>query len=296
MKKQLLSIVLILLVSMTNSEAQIVNAGFENWTSLGTCSDPDGWSTTNAATQALSLCLTEEETSNVYAGSSAITLTTTFIGALGANVPGVASTGIVDLQNESITGGQAFIERPIAFTGWYTNNPASGDVSIINFYLIKEGANPSLDDTVGLATWSSPTPTASYSMFNASVLYLSQDAPTMLQINMFSSNPDVIQAGSVLTVDDLDYETLIVGIQEEETRYIKTYPNPVVEDVFFSLGNLENAVVNVFNVLGEQVLTQNLTASSNSVSMIGFPAGTYIWQLSSTKGEAIKTGKLLLTK
>ncbi len=297
MKKLLLATLSISLFSAVDSVGQIVNAGFENWTSLGSCSDPDGWNSPNNFSQSFSICLVEEETVQVYGGSSAVKLETKFLPAGIDEVPGMLTNGTIDLQNQAFVGGQAFTERPALFSGWYVAAPEVGNTYSFRALLIKENANPSLNDTIGSAFWGSTAVVSSFTQFVATVDYYSADAPTLLQIILSSSDIELQPiVGSTVIFDDLDYELTTVGMDEYQTNLIRTYPNPVVEDVFFNLGKLETGIINVFNVLGEQVLQHTLTASENRISMASLPVGTYIWQLSSLEGAAVKTGKIVLTK
>jgi len=291
MKKTLLFTISIALFGLT-SKGQIIDAGFENWTTGSPCSDTDDWGTANGTTGQLGVCTVTQETSDPHSGSSAIKLTSTFIAFANATAPGVASTGTVDALNQTITGGQAFTERPTSFSGWYKGAPQTGDSYSFLALLINENSG----DTVGTAEFSSNATVSTWTSFNAPVNYTSQDDPTILQIILSSSVVTAPVAGSEATFDDLDYEVLAVGTDEYDVAQIKTYPNPVVDQVTFDLGNIGQANLEVYDILGLRVFSGNITEANRVVDVENLARGTYVYQLSTVQGEALKTGKLLLVK
>ena len=112
---------------------------------------------------------------------------------------------------------------------------------------------------------------------------------------MFASDPTNPQDGSTVYFDELDYESLTVGIEDYNQGDINTYPNPVIDNVVFNLGSNELATVNIYNILVTSVLQEAITREQNSVSLRFISNGTYIWQLTTRQGEPIKTGKLIKT-
>ena len=293
MKKNLLTLSLIIAASFT-SFAQLTNGGFEAWSAAGNnCMDPDNWGTLNGSTDILGICTAQQETSTVHGGSSALLINTQFIGfPINQTAPGIVTNGTINTTTQAVEGGQAFTERPTAFTGWYQATPVGGDTYSFAALLINEANG----DTVGAAEWDGTAIVNTWTQFSAPVQYAHPENPTLLQIIMLPSDGFAPQVGSEAIFDDLDYETISVGISEAEASLINTYPNPVVEDVFFNLGNQESAIVTLYNILGVKVLEQKLSATQNQVSMGQFSRGTYIWQFSTTEGELVKTGKLILTK
>jgi hypothetical protein len=290
MKTHLLSaFVLCLFASFAN--AQILEGGFDNWTPAGSCDEPAGWNTVNGTTAILSLCTAEQETSNPYAGSAAIKITSEFRFLAGQVIPGIVSNGNINIQNQSVTGGVSFTERPTAFAGWYRAAPENGDTYSLIAVLINEVTG----DSVGVAIFEGTSAVINWTQFTQPVQYLNQQTPTLLQITMFASDPLDPQDGSTVYFDELDYESLTVGIEDYDQAGVNAYPNPVIDDVFFNLGTNELATVNIYNILGTSVLQQTVSKGQNSVSLRSISNGTYIWQLTTRQGEPIKTGKLIKT-
>jgi hypothetical protein len=291
MNAQLLSS-LALCLFMNVAYGQIPEGGFDNLTSSGGCSQPTGWNTVNGTTGALGLCTAESETNNPYSGFAALKITSEFFFFAAQVIPGIVSNGNIDIQSQGVTGGIPFTERPTAFKGWYRAEPENNDTYSMIAVLINENNG----DTVGAAIFEDNTTVSNWTEFNVPVDYFTQDIPTLLQINLFASDPQNPQNGSTVYFDELDYESLTVGLQENDAANINVYPNPAVDDVFFNIGAYETARVNIYNVLGTSVLEQVVTQTQNSVSLLQLTHGAYIWQLTTRKGEAIKAGKLILTK
>jgi len=278
---------------MSSSFGQITNGGFENWTVAGNCSNPNSWGTLNGSTGILGICTAQKETSIVHSGSSALRINTQFIGfPINQTAPGIVTNGTINTTTQAVEGGQAFTERPTAFTGWYQATPVNGDTYSFSALLINEANG----DTVGRASFESTVVVNTWTQFTAPVTYTLPENPTLLQIILLPSDGLNPQVGSAALFDDLDYETLMVGISEAESSLITTYPNPVVDQVFFNIGDLEFANVSVFDILGSKITERRLTAGNRSIPMGRFANGTYFWQLSNPNGELLKTGKLILAK
>lgn len=296
MKKTLLSIAIVS-IAATGIQAQIVNADFEAWTTGGTSpntyQDPDGWSTLNSSTAILGIFTCEKETSNVHGGTGAVKQTTKFIGfPINQTAPSIVTNGTINTTTQAVEGGQAFTERPTSFTGWYVATPVNSDIYSFGALLINENTG----DTVGSASWEGNTMVSTYTMFTADVTYTSQDDPTILQIILLASDPTAPQVNSTVTYDDLDYTTTTVGTEEFDIEVIRTYPNPVIDKVFFNLGTNEVANITLYNVIGSKVASAELTKDANSMDLSLLPAGTYVWQFADANGNVIKTDKLILTK
>ncbi|MFM2307373.1 MAG: hypothetical protein RLZZ367_2042 [Bacteroidota bacterium] len=255
MKKTLLFALLLVALGFNRSNAQVLNAGFENW-SQNTAnfdgfggffppetfqySDPDQWTTTNALTGADTLghFFFVTETNVAHTGSKAIELTTnkldtvgTPLGARQLTVPGLALNGTfpLDLQGNILTGGtispaaipgagQPFTQRLAAVKGFYSYTPVLRD-SVNNYMdscmiwaILRKG-----ETVVASAQFSSSVTTSGYTAFSAPFTYTSCETPDTLVILLAASVPNFgsiitgstdLVPGSVLRVDDLDYDLL----------------------------------------------------------------------------------------
>jgi hypothetical protein len=292
MKKNLLTSFILTSISLV-SFGQIANGGFETWSSAGNCSNPTGWGTLNGSTGILGICTAQQEQTTVHSGSSALLINTQFIGfPINQTAPGIVTNGTINTNTQAVEGGDPFTERPTSFMGWYQATPVNGDTYSFAALLINEANG----DTVGSASFEGTAVVNTWTMFTADVTYSHPENPTLLQIIMLPSEGLNPQVGSEAIFDDLGYESISVGISDDDISVIQTYPNPVVNEVYFNLGKHEKAFVEIFDIVGVKVAQQLLNANYNSVDMSSFSNGSYLWRFSTINGDLIKSGKLILSK
>jgi hypothetical protein len=289
MKHTLLS--LFLLTFATAAWTQVPNGSFDNTTTQSSCEQPEGWNTVNGSTGAFGLCTAETESGNAYSGN-ALKITSQFFLFAAQVIPGLVSNGNIDIQNQSVTGGVPFTERPTSFSGWYRAEPENGDTYSMIAVLINENTG----DSVGVSIFEGTETVTDWTQFLQPVQYLNQQTPTLLQITMFASEPTSPQNGSTVWFDELDYQSITVGISENQKDLITAYPNPVTDNVNFELGNIDQVLVNVYNIIGVRVMEANLSGLDNRLNLSLLPEGTYIWQMTSLEGELIKAGKLQVAR
>ncbi len=187
--------------------AQIPNAGFENWHSQGfpSYNEPDNWGTLNSSTAIIGVYTVEKATgaANIHSGSSAMKLSTHYIAFASATAPGMAVTGTINTNNQSVNGGFPFSTRPTLLTGWYKGTPASGDTSQVEVYLFKNNGTSQI--TVADGIFRSGTTVGTYTRFIIPLNYHTNDVPDTGRILLFSSNPNNPIEPSVLYIDDLAF-------------------------------------------------------------------------------------------
>ena len=204
----------------------------------------------------------------------------------------MVSNGNIDINSQSVSGGVPFTERPNTFSGWYRAEPVGGDTYSLIAVLINENTG----DSVGVAIFEGNTTVSNWTEFIEPFQYLNQQTPTLLQVTMFASDPLNPQDGSTVWFDELDYQSITVGLTETERSSINAYPNPANDMVFFNISESERAVVEVYNMLGLKMLETTISGINNRLDVSALSAGTYIWQMNSTTGQQIKTGKLLIAR
>lgn len=84
--------------------------------------------------------------------------------------------------------------------------------------------------------------------------------------------------------------TPALGTTDFDKPVLKYYPNPVT-DILTLSNTTEITDIEVYNMLGQQVLGQNVSGSEVRVSMAGLTAGTYIINVAATDGK--KTVKIV---
>lgn len=187
--------------------AQIPNPGFENWHSQGfpSYNEPDNWGTLNSSTAIIGVYTVEKATgaANIHSGTAAMKLSTHYIAFASATAPGMAVTGTINTNNQSVNGGFPFSTRPTLLTGWYKGTPASGDTSQVEVYLFKNNGTSQV--TVADGIFRSGATVSSYTRFIITLNYHTNDVPDTGRILLFSSNPNNPIEPSVLYIDDLAF-------------------------------------------------------------------------------------------
>jgi len=106
-------------------------------------------------------------------------------------------------------------------------------------------------------------------------------------------NSDVSGATRIIdaTIDMGAYESIedVLGISESITSKLRTYPNPVSEDLFYidmeSLNSDENATL--FDMYGKAVKVLKAVEGINEVNVSELPKGVYLLQMSQGKATKI---------
>lgn len=301
MKKIFLTTISIALFFTVKSFAQTIpNYGFENWTVVSSYSDPDGWMTGNQGSSGLGLGAGVNESSDFYAGASAMELKsvgTTF------NFPGVAVSGTLTstgLGNVTFGGGFNWTTRSQKLSGYYKYTAGNGiDSALVKVILFKR--NGSSRDTIAVAT-KGLSGASAYTLFDAIFVYqdFSTNPDSALIIIQSSKNLLAAQAGSVLLVDELSFSGSVAASIKNVSLVnveISAYPNPANEQINFSISNISNVKsLNVFDILGKKVKSIEITSAQLSVSTEGLNNSLYFYQIADRNNNVISTGKFSVKK
>jgi len=84
----------------------------------------------------------------------------------------------------------------------------------------------------------------------------------------------------------------LLGVNQNQLDNISLYPNPASSTI--NLKNAENANVQVFDVLGKLILSQNNIAVDAQINVSQFQAGTYFMKIS--KDNLVTTKKFVILK
>lgn len=203
-------------------------------------SDPAQWTTTNPISGADTLghFFFINQTNVAHSGSSAIELTTDTLKTVGTplgprrlTIPGLALNGDfpLDLGSSLLAGGivspmavpgagQPWTKRLSAIKGFFSYAPVLKDTannymdSCMIWAILRKG-----DKQIAYAQFTTDTTTGGYQPFSANFTYTDCDAPDTLVILLAASVPNFgsiltgttgLVAGSILRVDDLDFDTL----------------------------------------------------------------------------------------
>jgi hypothetical protein len=89
------------------------------------------------------------------------------------------------------------------------------------------------------------------------------------------------------------------NIQEAtvENNFMKVYPNP--NKGIFTLESsipIDNSIVEIDNMVGQQVLKMEMTGPKNQVNLQGQPAGVYFYRVLDESGNLLGNGKFVIQK
>jgi hypothetical protein len=100
-------------------------------------------------------------------------------------------------------------------------------------------------------------------------------------------------AGTRLDSVDVKYCST-VSVDENEKFDISIYPNPVSEVLTVKLDqNMDNVGFELYNVLGDVVMTKNLSKGQNYLDVQALPNGVYFYAVM-LEGNALETKKLVV--
>ncbi|HNP47355.1 MAG TPA: PCMD domain-containing protein [Bacteroidia bacterium] len=276
MIKSLLLFQLLILTLGVQAQIALPNPGFENWTTVSNYEDPDNWHTLNPSTAFVGvLTATKASGADVHSGSFAIKLTTKSV--FGQTANGLATTGTIDVQNQTITGGIAYSLRPDSITGWFKCTPVSGDNGFVDFVLL-DNAN----DTVGLADFTTPTTSVStYTYFSVPIVYRNSNTPSISRTTLSSSAGYTSVVNSTMYVDDLQLIFNSTAVAPLLTIPIQqVFYSSADHGLYFSSGTVKGNRLRVYNEVGQNVY-ESMLQETNFLSLPFLSPGVYIYQLES---------------
>lgn len=257
--------------------AQIPNNGFENWTSMGSYNNPDNWDQLNAMTSSMSVYTATKGTPG-NPGTAYLKLVSKNVTGMGI-MPGIATTGKINVSNITVTGGFAFTQRPQNLTGAWQYMMGTNDTGFAAIYLTKWNTSMSMRDTVAMA-WQKlfGMGAMSWTNFTINLMYMSGGAPDTAQI-IFSSSGMTPVAGSQLFVDNLVFTGSVAGIKENKLNAeLKLFPNPVSDKLIVGVSNSKTTKgqIEICDLQGKKV---------KSLSNVDFTLNTIIDVADLSKGE-----------
>ncbi len=286
--KHLFTIALATVLCVTLSKAQIIpNGGFENWTG-NNFPHPVSWFGTDSATAGFGVSGTIQKSTDAHSGSFAVRSEAKYLSAFGSVVPGLCTTGDIDLLAEEVYNGPAYTERPDSIVGWYKFDRVNDDTMYIQLILLD--AN---DDTVGFANYRNIVPTTSYKRFSHPINYYNTSNPAYGHVIMrhstsTASNP----IGSVMIIDDLEVVFKPAGIDDATKPAVKIYPNPAKNFLMLDNPTAKGLVVSIYDAIGRKVVAHNLPAEQKQIDF-QLADGVYIVEVKQND-KVVKLEKLVV--
>ncbi len=291
MKKSLFSIVLATVVSSTLF-AQIPNNGFENWTTVGSYSDPDNWGTMNSTTSAGSVYTATKGTpGNV--GASYLKLTSKTVGP--AVVNGIAVSGVLDPMTMQPVSGFPFTDEPESLTGKWQHMIFGSSQGSVSVTLTKWNSNTNMRETVATGSQTLSGMAMSWANFGINLNYVMSTAPDscIIVLKASGSNPT---ANDYLWVDNLAFTGSVAGLKSQENllQNLSVYPNPAKGNVNLSFNSMvsQEVTIELTNIEGKIVKSEELSLSKGktdySIDISNFSKGIYLVKIKGEKTSEIR--------
>ncbi|MEN9699538.1 MAG: hypothetical protein RLZZ301_736 [Bacteroidota bacterium] len=272
--------------------AQIPNAGFENWTTVGAYETPDNWSTLNPYT-ASSGVFTATKGTPGSPGASFLKLTSRTIGATVAN--GIAVCGSINPSNLQASGGFAYTGQPQALSGKWQHMIYGNSQGSVSAQLTRWDATTNSRIIVATANQTLSGMAMSWANFSIPFTYLDFQAPDSCIIILRASG-SIPTDQDYLWVDNLNLTGSVAGLQaiDPTTLALKMYPNPSTEWIQLSQLSAIKGVkkLSVLDLNGQEVIATQLCAANQdefTLDLRKLTPGTYLLHCQTESGLQVKT-------
>lgn len=222
MKKIIASLVVIT-GGLMSAHAQIPNAGFENWTTVSTYENPDGWGTLNDYTTAASVYTATKGTPG-SPGNSYLKLTSKTVGP--AVVNGIAVSGVLDPSTQQPVSGFAFNQQPASFTGKWQHMIYGSSQGSVSVQLTRWDTGTNSRVVVATANQVLSGMAMSWANFSIPFVYTDSQAPDscLIVLKASGNNPTNMD---YLWVDNLAFSGSVAGLTSHSLfGSLEVYPNP----------------------------------------------------------------------
>ena len=290
MKKIIGSLALISGVSMS-AHAQIPNAGFENWTTVSTYENPDGWATLNDYTTAASVYTATKGTPG-SPGNSYLKLTSKTVGPTVVN--GIAVSGVINPATQQPVSGFAFNQQPGAFTGKWQHMIYGSSQGSINVQLTRWDAGTNSRIVVATANQVLSGMAMSWANFSIPFVYTDAQAPDSCLIVMKASGSTPTNM-DYLWVDNLAFSGNVAGLNSQSLfGAFEVYPNPSNDGFKVTLNSKEvqKVTVELVSNSGAVLYTQPIEILQGTSEIFipteGMVSGNYVIRLVSGNSNEIR--------
>lgn len=295
MKKIILSIAAVAFTS-ASVLAQISNNGFENWTSMGTYSNPDNWETLNNYTAPASIYTATKGTPG-NPGTSYLKLTSKTASTTVIN--GIAVYGKISPSTYQPISGLPFTGQPASFSGSWQHMIYGSSQGAIMVTLTKWNTTTNQRDIVATANQTLSGMAMSWANFSINLTYLSSIAPDSCMIVLKASGAAPTN-NDYLWVDNLAFNGSVVGINNinNYVSNINTYPNPTSDNITIELyaqkvSTIKLQLVDLTGKLIKEINVGEIQGNyKHTISTTGISKGIYFLKV--TANDAVETKKIII--
>jgi hypothetical protein len=264
-----------------NTNAQIPNNGFENWTTIGSYKNPDGWGTMNNTTTLASIYTATQATPG-NPGSYYLKLTSKTVSTVVVN--GIAVSGKLDSITQKPKSGFAYNQRPLSFTGSWQHMIYGSSQGSVFAVLTKWNSASSKRDTIAVANQTLSGMAMSWANFSINFVYQSGNYPDSCLIVLKASG-SAPTANDYLWVDNLAFSGSVAAVPENANQNLslEIYPNPAKDfiNVNFERKNNDDVFLNVYSTSGSLVLSEKLLQGHQQLNVRDLKRGIYIVEIKS---------------
>lgn len=254
-------------------QAQIPNAGFENWIVIDSIEQPMSWSTNNIEDY-----ISVSKSEDAYEGDYAMQLTAN-LPTIEGPWPGIAETGMAletpvsnfivslmykCLESEPFSFGQCTMKIDFFLEGSFVHS-ASNSILVEETEYSPMQISSDLNDPILIDS-----------------IYITLTGGSLIM-------PTGQFGNAFFLVDGLQLEVL-TSTQDLENEKIRVFPNPTAQ--LIQIDGLDGVgYLSIFDEVGQLLKNQTLDPSATQIDLSLFPAGVYWFQV--REDDAILTKKII---
>ncbi len=304
MKKVILSVLSFAFSTTLFAQTQeaFPNGGFETWENYSapnTSSHPAQFNSLNAFTAVgLGIVTCGKGTGqNVHGGTYSVYLKSV-ASALSPSgvIPGMATTGDINVTNFVIESGMAFTSRPDSVVAWIKYAPALSGISVtdtgyVEILLINSDAT----DTVGRGRINVYEEVPNFVRFSAPINYFNANTPVKLRAILNASSGYTPVANSEIYIDDAEFIYNPSSVAEFAKVNCKVYPNPASDKLLITYYENESGTITISDVEGKVVRRKLIDNREIEVDVNSLPVGNYLYTINTASGKSF-SGKVSITR
>ncbi len=284
--KKTISLITLICLSWASISQVIPNGNFETWVA----GEPAEWTTFNSLASLLFIDAPAVQESPAPEGNSCINISVRTSLLFGV-IPGLATTGQMDLMTGAGTSGFATTARPNFFEGVYKHNEMiNSDTAVAYVTLTKWNPTTMTQDVIADAGMLSIGGTSDWTTFSMPMNYYSDLNPDSCSIVLGAFGSD----GNNCSFDNLRL-TMTSNLNEQSAQNFDwmVYPNPTNENLTLSLaalGFLGETQLEIFSTDGKLVHSESLMNAVNPILNIAhLTNGQYELALRNGNRRLVKT-------
>ncbi len=291
--KKYFTIALATLLLPVVMNAQVPNYSFENWTSMGSYDNPDGWGTMNNTTALASIYTVTKGTPG-NPGSYYMKITSKTVGP--GVVGGIAVSGKLDSMTMQPKSGFAFNQRPASFTGKWQHMIFGSSQGSVTATLTRWDSNTNMRVPVAVATQTLSGMAMSWANFSINFSYTDGGYPDTCIIVLKASGANPTNS-DYLWVDNLAFSGSVVGTGAEQSllQQVAVFPNPAgnTMHVKMNLAKTQQVRIAICDLQGRIVQSEDATLqageNTRTLDLSALARGTYMLRVVAEEGTAVQT-------